>query len=623
MRHPSALDLKKAGEIMPFTIDAGGGAPPAPPKPQPTILQNMLVWLLKLAEPVIQQAVEIVETGQVPLPSPPPPPAATPPTDAATTQETQPKQDRKPPSPPDIGMLQQVYEKACGGDPLCQEKALSIYGGLWYNYLYSEISADGNPSDDVNDILDEFESGESQSSLLIALRDQPELVEAVLEMSPSPETALGVLFAYEQDPAILSSLLEPLEDDNNVLSLSMLGLPGDFSSVGDPSNVEPPKSSEEAVDRFIQAIGQVVSLEQEYGVTLTVQTGYPGSREGMAAWLAQPARIGEAYYAVVDTASALQRAVEESSSSADPRLQMAPYVPSDITGAELFQEMMGPIELQLASATLSDYPKTSAQVHGLVDLNEKTVLIQFFPIELGGLRPGQFIPSRENIVHEFGHVLNVRTGGAYAQSYAGKEISALGQTTDYEQDVSCSTNINSGLCRQNLTQEAGEEWADRFLFWVYDGFNDPARKYQADQWMADVVSVAYGHQVAGNKSLVDAARTTLGYAEDAELPTGTIQQRANPLLRLRKSPAVSGEILSNVEPGTSVSILGVDVSGEWVLVAHDGQIGWMSKEYIDMSDATSVVVDQELMNSLTARRYDDYWNRIPASLTFPPPDVIP
>ena len=91
---------------MPYTIDDGGGShgtPPTPPEPQPTVFQNLLVWLLNLAAPVIQQAVEIVETGQVP----PLPPAATAPATATTTQQTATKQEKRPHVQPlpDIGEL--------------------------------------------------------------------------------------------------------------------------------------------------------------------------------------------------------------------------------------------------------------------------------------------------------------------------------------------------------------------------------------------------------------------------------------------------------------------------------------------------------------------------------------
>ena len=103
-------------------------------------------------------------------------------------------------------------------EPEITNSELLAYALVQGRYLQAEIGADGDASDDINDILGEF--GESQSSLLIALRDQPELIETVLEMSRSPEEALGLLFAYEQNPAILKLLLDPRKDDNSVLSPS-------------------------------------------------------------------------------------------------------------------------------------------------------------------------------------------------------------------------------------------------------------------------------------------------------------------------------------------------------------------------------------------------------------------
>ena len=111
---------------MPYTIEGGGGRS-APPKP--TIFQNFLVWLLTLAEPVIQQAVEIIETGQVP---PPPPPTATAPAETATTQETDTEQVKRPvvQTLPDIGELllwelpQPVLQAACN-EPAIMDAVLS------------------------------------------------------------------------------------------------------------------------------------------------------------------------------------------------------------------------------------------------------------------------------------------------------------------------------------------------------------------------------------------------------------------------------------------------------------------------------------------------------------------
>jgi hypothetical protein len=142
--------LKKAGEIMPYTIEGGGGRS-TPPEPQPTVFQNFLVWLLNLAAPVIQQVVQIVKTGEVP----PAPPAATSPTGAATIQQPVTKQEKRPKWP----VVQQLLDI---GELL-----------LW----------------------------EIPQSVLQATRNEPEIVQAVTSGSMSTEDAMKILFADEDvDP---------------------------------------------------------------------------------------------------------------------------------------------------------------------------------------------------------------------------------------------------------------------------------------------------------------------------------------------------------------------------------------------------------------------------------------
>jgi hypothetical protein len=579
---------------MPFIIEESSGVPPTTPlKPE------IWLWLQIAAQEVLEELEQMQleaeqQQGAVPR---------------ILTTTPEPPHKEHPSQPPPLSHMDISTILTLYGSPEITDSELRAYGAVQGKYLNAEIVADGDTSDDIDEILTLGEFGESGSALSVALRDHPELIETVLEISQSPEEALGLLFAYDQNPEMLRLLLEPRKDDNISLSISF-GLPGDYSPKGDPSFVKAPKSSEEAIGRFVQAVRQIVSLKQEYGVTLTTEVGYPTGREGITAWLAQPERIGEAYQAVVDTSTALQRAVENSSLG-DQALRIAPYVPLNISGAELFRKMMGPVELQMVSTVLPDDPSTnlnesttSAQVQGIKQGTE-TVLINLYPIEVGGLQSGQFIPSRFNIVHEFGHAINVRTGGAYALSYVEKEITLLGQKTDYAEAASCSGNINSGLCRQHAAQDTSEEWADRFLFWVYNGFNEPARKYQADQWMADVIGVAYGHRVMSNESLPDIARQ-LG----AQFLSGTTTDQLN----IRELPGLSGTPFGVIAANASVLVLGTDKTGAWVLVVHDGYMGWVSKEYIDMPDANLTVIDQEAMDRLTARGYDSSWNRIPASL---------
>jgi hypothetical protein len=620
---------------MPLMTYEGGGPPPAEPLSPKTWL-----WLQVAAQQVVdqwtawQQAFEAsvkenpaqpyqVPAWPQPLPGPEQPPEGAP--EGDETDERPPRYRTPLPPPsllPDIGELLSAY-----GMPEVATGELRAYGTAYARFLYSDISADGDYSDDIGELLDAF--GGSESSLLIALRDQPDLVEAVLEMSNSPEAAIGILFAYEQSPQIVERLLARYYDDNTILELPdpfMLELPGDYSVGGSPSVVMPPQTSQEAIGRLVQAIAQAYMLEQDYGVTLTTEAGYPyaGGYEGLTAWLMKPERVNEVYQAVMGMTVAFQQ-VMDNSSSPDMRLRLAPYIPGNITGAELFRLLSGSIELRLVNDFLGDDTGPAAEV-------QSGRLIHFLPISRG-----QFISSRYNIVHEFGHIIDARTGTSYARTYTEQEIGSLGQLTDFVEATSCRPhNINSGLCRQNLSAVNYEEWADRFLFWVYDGikeitdsreerrlgFAEPSIKYQVDQWMADVISMAYGHSVSGDEVLMETARSVIGYEPSFNPPVGEVKTEGD-RLNLHESPTRAGKILEGIADGTSISVLGVDRTGMWLLAVYDDFIGWVSRKYVEI-DSTSDLreVDQETMERLTAIGYDSNWNRIPAG--FPPPsDMLP
>lgn len=379
------------------------------------------------------------------------------------------------------------------------------------------------------------------------------------------------------------------------------------------------------IQKAIAAV-QVIALHELYGVTLTTDAEYPFSdnQTGVSAWLSQPERISEVYHAVMDTAIALQQSVE-SSSGTDPNLDIAPYVPLDITSAELFRTMMGPLELRLVSNLLSGYEGASAQA-------VSPRKIEFYPLELG-----QFIPSRYNVVHEFGHIIDTRTGATYARTYPAMEISTLGQLTDYAEATSCRPhNINSGLCRQNLTAVDYEEWADRFLFWVYDGikettdsgevrrlgFADPSSKYQADQWIADVISMAYGQSVSDDETLIEAARSVVNYEANFNPPIGVVDTNGENLL-LRVAPSTADKTITGIPSNASMSVLGVDSTNTWLLVVYNDSIGWVFSDNVTINSASDLMeIDQETTNRLTAIGYNTDWDRMPAELN-PPSDLIP
>jgi uncharacterized protein YgiM (DUF1202 family) len=69
-------------------------------------------------------------------------------------------------------------------------------------------------------------------------------------------------------------------------------------------------------------------------------------------------------------------------------------------------------------------------------------------------------------------------------------------------------------------------------------------------------------------------------------------------LNLRRTPSTAGEVIANIEPGTQLIVLSKDMTGEWLQTEFDGQLGWVSTQYVFLTfNGASATLDQVLVNT--------------------------
>ncbi len=64
-------------------------------------------------------------------------------------------------------------------------------------------------------------------------------------------------------------------------------------------------------------------------------------------------------------------------------------------------------------------------------------------------------------------------------------------------------------------------------------------------------------------------------------------------LNLRRTPSTAGEVIGNIEPGTQLVVLSQDLTGEWLQTEFDGQLGWVSTQYVFLTfNGAAATLDQ-------------------------------
>jgi uncharacterized protein YgiM (DUF1202 family) len=69
-------------------------------------------------------------------------------------------------------------------------------------------------------------------------------------------------------------------------------------------------------------------------------------------------------------------------------------------------------------------------------------------------------------------------------------------------------------------------------------------------------------------------------------------------LNLRRTPSTAGEVIANIEPGTQLIVLSKDMTGEWLQTEFDGQLGWVSTQYVFLTfNGAAATLDQVAVNT--------------------------
>ena len=65
---------------------------------------------------------------------------------------------------------------------------------------------------------------------------------------------------------------------------------------------------------------------------------------------------------------------------------------------------------------------------------------------------------------------------------------------------------------------------------------------------------------------------------EGERPSYTVPSDSN--MNLRAGPSTDSGVLGRVPAGTTVTALGANSDGSWVVVEYEGKYGWLSAQYL-------------------------------------------
>lgn len=342
---------------------------------------------------------------------------------------------------------------------------------------------------------------------------------------------------------------------------------------------------------------QAVILSLRYGVNLTINRTNDESASGIY-WIDDiednpefwNERINNAYAAVDTTAQALGQAIRSG------RLDLPGYIDRNLSDAELFNFIMGAIEIRYT-------PNIEKEFAGRTEPNGD--VIQFFkPI----IDPS-YIPSRNNIIHEFGHVLDERTGQYARRRLIDEPISSFntvfraGSAVLPENYVRNYAGFDDNFSFENEGEAAQEDWGDSFLAWVIGGFDENAifgqhREAVVEGWLEDTLAIAYGR---GNPQAVQDFIRASGYITQSS-PLGPGSALRELPLAETQSPILSSQATHVVNV---IGRINQPAEGNtyWYLVEYNGVVGFVRedsfKELPNVAD-----IDANEVSLLTGRQYN-------------------
>jgi len=260
-----------------------------------------------------------------------------------------------------------------------------------------------------------------------------------------------------------------------------------------------------------------------------------------------------------------------------------------VTKEEMFRAIMGPIELKLFNkkVTIED-PVTKVK-------KQIGAFTTYPSIEIYQGANHETNKFEFNLVHEYGHFINAR-------ALQTAEI-LLGASSDFNRSRDgmphpSETDLTNQVFQQNRDDTVKEEWADMFLYWVYDAFSTDeagiARKEAMSNWMKIVASLNYGPAIGGQ-----AIVSNLGSVGIMPIASTILTDGRNIRIRYADDPLADIRLgLIDVETISSTSsraiqqtwVIGVSQSDttRTLIITEDGRIGWIATD--------GVYINQQLLS---------------------------
>jgi len=189
-----------------------------------------------------------------------------------------------------------------------------------------------------------------------------------------------------------------------------------------------------------------------------------------------------------------------------------------------------------------------------------------------------------NLVHEYGHFIN-----QYVKGF-GEKLLEFQFTDRLRTGMPNADAISNQVFQQNTLSTVKEEWADMFLYWVYNGFDINSmegveRKQAINKWMKHIASINSG-QTIGIDAMISNLES-LGYSVygNATAQTADINQDGvndNLLLRYLPKPVPA---LFPVADREQVTVIGITEDNfALVITSRNGNL-------IGLVDANSLFID--------------------------------
>jgi len=286
---------------------------------------------------------------------------------------------------------------------------------------------------------------------------------------------------------------------------------------------------------------------------------------------------------------------------------VAPYALAQgqtVTKEEMFRAIMGPIELKLFNKEVNIEvvdPITNEKKKKEIGASTTYPSIEVYQGADHETNKFEF-----NLVHEYGHFINARAlqTGETLLSDGGFSRSRDGMPHPP------NTDLTNQVFQQNLDTTVKEEWADMFLYWVYDAFSADeagiARKEAMSNWMKTVASLNYGPAIGGELVFENLRRLNI----ITTLVNVDTNSRQGVNVRYGISTSTTALELISVEQNPdslnygnsprNINVIGISESqpGRALVLTGAGNVGWIDTRFIRI-DGVEVNLESNPFPSLS------------------------